>query len=823
MCYGVADPRLVGSPRPIVSHRGTVSLLTALLIALCLAAASARAQEPAGSDSERAGDGVLQEIIVTAQYREQALQRTSLAITAIEADEIVARGMADVLDVASAAPNVTMTLGSDASGNSNQAFIRAIGRQDSDFAFEPRVSFYIDDVYHSTVFGSVFNLLDVERIEVLRGPQGTLFGRNTVGGAVRIITRKPEGDGKGYLRATVGSFDRLDMMGAIDVGLVPDVLFLRLSAGRQQRTGHVDRLNFPCVHPSLGGNLPVAGLDNGCQVGTLGGIDLKNVRAESRWIINQDAETTLAFEYLDDDREPPGAPLTALSLVTEFPGLVPGVPNGLALWLETIGVPAYDLTVNQALIDALRPSDVFQSYAIFGNPGLADPLSELVNTPANSLDSWSVSNVLDWQLSDAIGFKSITAYREFDGETGRSVMALPITEIHYLTGHRQFSQEFQLSGSALDGSLDWIVGVFYLDSSNHFDGRVQLEGFAVYFPPDFAILANVDFFADDHLTLENRSVFAHTVWHATDKFNVTMGARYSGETKGYRYFRQNVGEPPNLVASAPDTSISEVNPKLALDYQWTPDMLAYVSYSTGFTAGGFNPRPFTPADAELSFDTENVASYEIGLKSEWLGHRLRINAAVFFTEFDDVQLLVTGCPVGCRTNSPFYYDNAGDSEIRGLEVEFTASPIEHLMISGYIGHQKARFVRFNEDAFPIDATLESPTFKVPEWNFGLSMQYEVDLGAGGILTPRVDATFRSTAYFGSDRETEELRQHGFALVNGRIAWQLPDERWSGTLSVTNLTDEAYFENMVDRRNVLGYAQGQVGRPHEWSASVTYRF
>jgi len=819
------DPADSDFPGHRPSDRQPVVVLLFLSIAITLMPGSVLAQQSgSGEQGPFASDEVLDEIIVTAQFREQNLQETPLAVTALEADTIVARGMVSVLDVAEAVPNVTMTLGMGGSGNSNQTYIRGIGRDDSSFAFDPRNSIYIDDVYHATVFGSVFNLLDIERIEVLRGPQGTLFGRNTIGGAVRILTKKPQGDGSGYLEATAGSFNRLDVKAVIDLSLIPDNLFLRLTGGRQERDGHVTRLNFACVNPSLAGNLPLAGTDDGCHVGTLGGIEQSNARAALSWIINDRIETTLAIEYLNDELEPPADVVGAISLLNQLPGVPPGIPNGLGLWLQDVGVPDYGLTIDQPLIDALQPAGAYTSYAIFGNPGLGDPLREMENPPLNTVESWGISNTLDWQLSDAIDLKSITAYREFDGDSGQSTMALPVVETQLRSRQRQFSQELRLSGSAFDERLDWTLGAFYLDVTNRFDGRVNLHGFGIFIPgPNFAFLNPLDFLSDDTMTVDNKSVFAHAVWHATDRLNITAGARYSDETKGYDYFRQNIGQPPNLDAAAPDTNVSELNPKLALDYSWAPGWLAYASYSTGFTAGGFNPRPLFPADAALSFGTETAAAWELGLKSEWLERRLRLNVAAFFTEIDDVQMMVSGCPVGCRTTSPFYYDNGGDAEIEGFEIELDALPVPELLITAYIGHTDAEWVRFNEAAVPIGVTLDSPQFKSPEWNAGASIQYEFDLGRGGTLTPRVDASYRSTAYFGADRETPELRQDAFTLINVRLTWQPVSEHWSVAAALTNLTDEIYYYNMLDQRNVFGTALGQVARPREWSATVTYRF
>ena len=259
---------------------------------------------------------------------------------------------------------------------------------------------------------------------------------------------------------------------------------------------------------------------------------------------------------------------------------------------------------------------------------------------------------------------------------------------------RQFSQEIRLSGRALDERLDWAAGAFYFDTSNRSTGRVETEGFSIFLPgPGLAVPFVLDTKIDDSADFENSRL---RPCHLACGFQARRDARCAilVRTKDYRYFRQPVGAAPeNTTASS--NRYSRFTPKVALDYSLTPDVLAYASYSTGFTAGGFNPRPFTAADSLLTYGPEVATTWEIGLKSEWLDHRLRANASAFFTQFDDIQMQLAGCAVGCPTRSPVYYDNAGDAEIRGFELELEAQLPAGFSVSAFVGNMDFEFVRRN--------------------------------------------------------------------------------------------------------------------------------
>ena len=826
------------------------------------------------SKGARASDkGQLNEIVVTAQFRSQALQKVPMSITAVNSDQIQQRSITNVIDVAQAAPNVTMTEGGNGFGKTNQAFIRGIGQLDFSFAFEPKVGFYIDDVYYATTFGSVFELLDIDRVEIERGPQGTLNGRNSVGGAIRIFNKKPQGDNSGYLEASYGSFNHYQIKGAIDVPIVTDTAALRLAASYNSRDGWVKLLNFACANPSVAGTLPKTGLDNnggtggsrsGCKVGTLGGGDVFTTRGQLR-IHSGSWEDNIEADFTDDRSDAPAETLLRGSNGVSFadntllpdgsgPARPPNTPNGLAVfiaspWGQYYGLAsplvtgAFPATLQNplspgaaALLAALNPQDPYVSYAIFGNPGGGNALEQFQNPNKSTVKSCGVSNNLDISLTDSLELLSITAYRHYTGAFGQSDFALPAREAYNEVAHHQFTQEVRLNGSALGERLHYTLGGFYLSTGNDNSGRVQTAGFSIFAGPAGTIPFLLDMYVDDKSTVKNISGFAHADFAFNDIFSIEGGLRYSHEKKTYSYFRQNVGQPPNLQSRSPDTTIEQWNPRVSLNAQVTPNVLLYAAYSTGFTAGGNDPRPFFPGDVNLTFGPEHATAYEGGFKSLLFGRRVRFNADVFWTDYKDIQSFLSantnGCvpgtqPAGRPPCTIFYYGNGGNARIKGFEAELEARPVPDWLVTAALGYTDFHYRKLAPEVNPTNdlnlTTLASPQTRVPKWKLTFGTQYDIDLGSHGSLVPHVDLTYQSKVFYTTSLINPIPIQPGYAIVNARITWYSPDKSWQVAGYVTNLTDKLYYVGITDLLNNFGYAYGQVGRPREWGVSVRRTF
>ncbi|HEY5412700.1 MAG TPA: TonB-dependent receptor, partial [Caulobacteraceae bacterium] len=610
--------------------------LTSLAALATAGQARAQAQQPSAPATKPAAaakpaTNTVSEVVVTAEYRSENVQKTPISITAINGQTLEQRGITNIVDLAASVPNVTMRMGGSGSGLSNQTFIRGIGQSDFLFAYSPRIAFYVDGVYFATVYGSTFDLLDVDHIDVERGPQGVLSGRNAAGGAINIVSKKPTGDGAGYIEATGGSLSRFDIKGAVDETIVPDKLFVRLSGMHEQHDGWVKLENFACVHPDLAGKLPNKGSDtsDGCQEGTLGAVDDWAVRAQLRWTPNEHIEDNLSLDYTNShDTASPDVltaqpqydtydPHAATALVPTSPGSMT-TPNGLGTWFGNIGGPDYGLalsgncltgitsfptnfaprsycTPTAALAAALYPANPYVSYASFGNPGLAgsnrvgenwppgdpnyiDQHSGFQDPNVYNLKQWGLSNTLDVDLLPGVHFKSITAGRGYSGVFGssQSAIAVPIQEAFQGVSHHQFSEEVVFTGKLFGERLDWTAGGFFLNTGDHNTGRVDFEGFAVAGGPDVQ-----DFYIDDPATLRNRSGFVDGKLRITDQLSIEGGVRYSSETKSYAFTRHYVfyqGFPDPTVLNVTDAgttdSESKWTPRAVIDYQFTPDILA---------------------------------------------------------------------------------------------------------------------------------------------------------------------------------------------------------------------------------------------------------
>jgi iron complex outermembrane receptor protein len=355
-------------------------------VALALISVPATAQETTG-ETEEASATRVPEIVVTAQFREQALQDVPIAISAVNAEELEQRSVTSVLDVANSVPNVEMSSGGSGYGaQTNQAFIRGLGQIDFLTAFEPRVGFYVDDVYYATTYGSVFDVLDLERVEILRGPQGTLFGRNSVGGALRLISKKPRGDDSGYIEATAGSRSRYQLRAAYDLG-ISDTLALRVVGSARGQNGHVALLDYKCVYPQYG-NDQVGGVGQGpvnrnsCKRGTLGGGDSYSFRGTLGWDATTDVQVYLSGDYTHERSESSAEVIidTQSSRINPETGSIGGgrIPpagpdtNGLATWLRGLGTTYYGFDVStpeklEAVVQSFQSPDGNSTFARYGN------------------------------------------------------------------------------------------------------------------------------------------------------------------------------------------------------------------------------------------------------------------------------------------------------------------------------------------------------------------------------------------------------------------------------------------------------------------------
>lgn len=766
---------------------GTSLLAVTMLLAF---AAPVHAQNTA----EQADDGSgLGDIVVTAQFRATNVQDTPVAITAVSAEMLQRRSQTNISQIAAQAPNVTMKAQAGVWGPSISTNIRGIGGTiDPHPAFSPGVGMYIDDVFYTSTVGAVFDLLDLDRIEILRGPQGTNAGANSIGGAVKLYTRKPNGEG-GYAEATYGSRDRIDLRASGDFTLVPDKVFARISGVSKSQRGYVKRMDYACTHPGSG--LPTFVTGNDCQLGTFGGINYKALRGAIRILPTETLEINSTADIIRDD--------------SEMGGVVWSNTNNILARVQLNGVP-YD-----ARFSAPDPYTNYASYYMPGGVIEGIPNRTATAAPFQEYKGWGTATTIDWEVIDGIKLKSITAYRKFRakwvGDVDGSPLGLGLD--FQDIDNKQFSQETRLSGKLADGMIEYTLGGYYL----HRWAAYRPRQYFIYQSPAY------DYSNNDRIKNDSIAGFANVAWHVTDAFNLIGGIRYTHEKKSFALRRYTVTGAVVPGYEILNTITSEYKKgtwdwSVSADYKFNPDIMAYASIATGYRSGGNTPRPFAP-DQALPFGPESTINYEIGLKNTLFDRKLRLNLAAFYSTLKDVQFTLLSCPTISTFPTCGVTANAGDAEVKGVEAELTAEPVPGLLFDAAASYLNFKYTRVN----PLAGTQVVRAYS-PEWKWSFGVQYAVDLGEMGTLTPRLDASYTDEVYSsGTPRATARIAP--YTLANARLTWQNPDRDWEIALEVTNVTDKVYYTSNADLSfiPVIGFAWNSPGRPREWALTVKRNF
>ncbi len=780
--------------------------MLALLLVFTHAAVMAQDDQddpvPAVSDNDSTAS--IEEILITARKREENLQETPIAITALSGDQLRDRNVTNLMEVGSFAPNVIMATGSSGSGGGNNGtvYIRGVGQIDFLFTTDPGVGIYIDGVYHPRTLGAVMDLLDLERVEILRGPQGTLFGKNTIGGALNLISVKPTGETGGFAEVTIGEFNRLDFRGGVDFPVVEDKLFTRVSVSSKNRDGYGKRLNF----------------DTGAVIDETGNEDQTAARGALRWLPSDRVTVDLSVDYTREREK--SVPTTLLQF--DDAGEFGGVP--IALWNALIGGPS---------------GTPMSSAFITGN----EDTSYGTGPNGNTLDLWGVGLTIEADLGFAT-FKSITAYREMEATFGRDGdgSPLPVLETDQVQDQDQLSQEFQLSGVAMDEKLNWMAGAFYFDEFGRDRNQVvltsglfgalealptQLSGDPCA-PPFVAPgcagnpinpLLDLDFDIFNEIDITSWALFTQLTFDFTEQLSMTAGARYTYEEKDYTLEHRRIASNTFIV---PYTQVgndwSEVTPMASLSYQVSDDLMFYGSVSKGFKSGGYNGRPIVSSQVE-AYDPEFVWAYEAGVKSEWFGNRLRVNAAVFFSDYEDIQFTAVTADPDTGTLL-LDVDNLGNAEIKGVELEVEARPIENLDISAAVGYTDFEITKLLPTVTNLSLDAKQP--RTPEWTANASIQYGWTFLANGFLTVRADWLYEDDS-FSDPNNTPVIARKAHSIFNARLVYRHLEHDFEIALFGTNLTDKRVVVSGLSALDSFGTAEGFFNRPREWGASFRKNF
>lgn len=746
-------------------------------------------------------------VVVTAQRREQSLVDVPISVSAFSGELLADLGVEDITEVAKVSPNVTLEV-SRGTNTTLTAFIRGVGQQDPVAGFEAGVGIYLDDVYLNRPQGAVLDVFDVERVEILRGPQGTLYGRNTIGGAVKYVTRGLADEPELNVSARYGSYNQTDL---VVTGSYPVSETFRVGA-----SGAVLKRD------GFGRNL-INGDENYNK-------DVLAARVSAELDVTPDFQLRFSGDWLEDK-----------SNARQGHRLIPGQLNGARVL-----------------------DDVFSTRA-----GL-DVVDQSVEAAGGSL-------VAEWTLNENITLKNILAYREDESTSPIDFDSLPAADLDVpaIYENDQLSEEFQILYSS--DRLNGVLGAYYLDAnaSTVFDVLLATTGDLLSLPG-----LNAQTFGD--VGTETWSVFGDFTYDLTDELSVTLGGRYTEDSRTSQVLRRTYiggfseffGGDPTLIATTSDfngsADFDDFSPRVSVSYAVTPESNLYATYSQGFKGGSFDPRGQTTAAPDLDqdgtvsaeetfefmqFDPEEVDSVEIGYKASQFDGRLNYSAAVFFNDYSDVQ--VPGS-IGVDTDGDGVNEtfsgvttNAGAATINGVEVEGNAVLGHDVMarddqwdVSWTLGYIDAEYDEFVTAVTAADGTTslqnvaDQRVFQnTPEWTASTRFAYTRPLNLGGY-----DGEFGGSLLVSYRSETSQfeepnafLDQDGYALFDTRFQWETADGRLAFNLTGKNLTDERYIvagynfvavgpnNTFTPTLGLEGTLTGFYGNPRTITAGVDFRY
>ena len=744
-------------------------------------------QATAAADNE-GKDTATGEIVVTARRTEERLQRVPASVSAFNERTLDRIQAQDTTGLQGAVPNLNIVQGRGSS-NATNIYIRGIGQPDALQTFDPAVGVYVDDVYLSRIRGNQLDLLDVDRIEVLRGPQGTLYGKNTIGGAIKYVTRKPGQQFRADGSIAVGSYGQLDLKGAVS-GPVSNTLALGIAFIRSKRNGFVK-------DPVLDRRY-----NDKNSWGTRGALAFT---PSSRFRFDLSAD----YSH-DDDALNVGAPINELR----------------HLFSNTVILPL-----------AQDPSDY--DFKARTTPGLPN---------STKLKHWGVAGTAAYDVTDALSLKSITAYRKLhtkdyiDIDATQAQVGDVLVDVH----QHQLSQEFQLAYTS--DRLTGVAGLYYLSERNashqeaYANDLVDLTTIRPFFPPALLGPSNFPTFLrtiDDDLKTHSYAAYANASYTIVPNVRLSGGIRWTKETKDYFRTTSTFSSSPLLTSVTPFLFVppkgkwTDVSPMVSLDWQATPTTMLYARVAKGFQSGGFNGRA-NDAASRTAYDPEKVWSYEGGFKTTLL-NQLRVNGAVFYNDYRDFQARVSGRAVDPTTGLPepvLSVINAGKLSIKGAELEANWTPIDGLLLDTQIGYLDAKYKEFDDalfTAFGGSRAFQTPAFS-PKWTMRFGAQYSFGLGSMGGITIGGQERYRSrqalavdNTFVNTDNEIQGLFQKSYWLADARIVWEDASKKFAVGLYGYNLTNKLYRTDAQEFSSVGNIRTVYFGAPRTFTVRATVRY
>ena len=746
----------------------------------------------------------LEEVVVTARKREEAVQSVPLAISALTGDMLSRGNVTDVSSLSTKVPSLMASPGAGANKATPTFAIRGQSQQELTILSDPSVTVYFGDLVAARPQGLNQAVYDLQSVEVLKGPQGTLFGRNVTGGAITMRPNLPSNQFEGYVQGTIGSYNRRNTEAMVNLPL-NDVVQFRISGKTTRADGYLKDVV----------------LDK-----DVNNENTKSLRLQMRVAPTDGFESTTIYNRFLERDGGTGSTLNLISTNTALPGYSAAAALG---YTGANSLPA--LYAQQ------------KALGIYKTASGADQFAHVA--------TWDAANTTTWEVNDAVSFKNIIGYRKIASHTSDDVdgMPIPVLQIQRDDTFSQFSEEFQVFGST--DSLEWIAGLYFFhEQGRNFDPSVTLasaNGAAGMSRPQPIATGFPNWGVTDVAgNNTSKSVFGQTTYNlgsiGLDKLSATVGLRYTWDEKEVKVRNNKNGG--TTCSFSLDTDNDPATPEvvppiggcvfkdsakygqstynLSLDYQLTPDVLMYLAHRKGYRSGGFGARATTQAGLERTFSPEVVKDIEFGTKADWHfdnGMSARTNLAIYKSKYSDIQRLLqdpTAIPITTVAV------NAGKAEIDGAELELTFLPIQSLELSGFYSYTHAKFVKF--DAPDGSDLSHQPFARAPQNVYSLTARYTLPLDpAIGDVSMQANY-WHTSGYSASDSYDPTVMMPGYGLWNLRADWKsVFGSNFDTSLYVNNAANKKYEFATILLVNSIGFNSHTPGEPRTVGLELKYRF
>jgi iron complex outermembrane receptor protein len=723
-----------------------------------------------------AEDVALEEILVTARKRQESLQDVGLAVSALNRTEIDRMFGRDLADLASVSPNLIIDDTAQGPGGVAAIFIRGIGVADVEKNFDPAVGVVVDGIFLGANAGSILRSIDLNSVEVLRGPQGTLFGRNTIGGLINVTHTQPTGELGAKIRAGIEDYDTYYADGIFNFGITDDLAAKISLAKRDQQDGYYD--NVTTGEDGVGAN------------------DYESYGINLLWDASDDLEFEFTYQNEDIDQDTPPLLNTAQPRHAFCSGFGFCSPN------ENTPITGDRYKIAQFYVRPAGPRSTRENPSVFS---AREDLIPVDDEATFETDFYQFE--ARWAMNDAMSWDYLFGYWESDETILSNWDGTPI--LLYGTDrpaqYDQTSHELRLTYDN-NGALSFVAGGYLWES----DYAIQLRSYVPGGDPEFSTI--LDQLQESEQDTDSWAVFFEADYNLTEALTLTVGGRYTEDEKESRqYGAVNTG--PNH----PDEDWDEFTPRLGVRYQLNDDVMLFATYSAGYRSGGFNGRVANIVDATQPYDPETVDNYELGIKSEWWDNRVRVNANLFYMEYDDKQEELQ-LPDDNDTGQKTVVENASSATIQGVEVDVQAFVTDNLSLRANLGYLDSEYDDFVYEGLEGPVDLSGLDFRrAPDWTGTLDATYEWDM-AGGTAWVR-GAYHYIGSHFVNVSNSPELENDDQHLVDASINYSR--NAWTFSVFGRNLTDEDGYTHGYDVAGLWSYASARP--PLTYGAEVVFNF